>query len=130
MWHELAVLQTVYLLNAGAPSWYRTLFSAERFMSSISQRAEGTSNALPKGHGASSRSALVVRPILKSLMAKSKSLEQVPMTFQPSAHGSTIATPSLPRPSNVDPKTVATHQNQRQPNEEAVVALVSEKASD
>jgi hypothetical protein len=44
------------------------------------------------------------------------------MTVQPSEHGSTIPTPSLPRRSNVDPKTVAIHQNRRQPNEEAVRA--------
>ena len=42
------------------------------------------------------------------------------MTVQPSVHGSTIPTPSLPGRCNVDSKTVASHQNKRQPNEEAV----------
>ena len=53
-------------------------------------------------------------------MSKSNSPGQVPMTVQPLQHGSTIPTPSLPRQSNVNPKTVATHQNKRQRNEEAI----------
>jgi hypothetical protein len=58
--------------------------------------------------------------IVESLMAKSKSPGQVPMTVQPLQHGSTIPASSLPRRSKVDPKEMATHQNKRQPNEEAV----------
>ena len=42
------------------------------------------------------------------------------MTVQPSQHGSTIPTTSLPGQSNLNPKSVATHPNKRQSNEEAV----------
>ena len=51
-------------------------------------------------------------------MPKIKPPEQVPMSVQPSGHGSTVPTQSLPRRPNADLGLAAPSQRKRLPDEE------------
>jgi hypothetical protein len=55
-------------------------------------------------------------------MPKSKPAAQLPMSVQPSEHGSTMPTLSLPRPPTANSKSAIPRQKKRQPDEEAVRA--------
>jgi hypothetical protein len=53
-------------------------------------------------------------------MPTPKARKRTPMSTQPSAHGSTVPTQSLPRMPSTNPKSAALHQKKRKPDEEAV----------